>query len=138
MPTNPLIQQRLQKVHTTLLLSKIIIQFKWMQQQAVGNIGYFRIQGQLSNGEQLMFMERFRQQKESLEIEKYSFHWQTAEGLLVRRWDNAPHHREIATFPDHLHEGSEQNVLAHPPTDFFAILGAIEKLVFSAPSHHHG
>lgn len=33
----------------------------------------------------------------------YSYHWQDADGSLRIRWDNAPHHRELRTFPDHKH-----------------------------------
>jgi len=33
----------------------------------------------------------------------YSFHWQTVDGQLITRWDNAPHHRHIATYPHHKH-----------------------------------
>jgi hypothetical protein len=35
----------------------------------------------------------------------YSFHWQTSEGLLIIRWDNAPHYRHIQSFPHHKHAG---------------------------------
>ena len=38
---------------------------------------------------------------------KYSYHWQTPTGELVLRWDNAPHHPEIPTHPDHKHEGEQ-------------------------------
>src|SRR4030067_368066 len=34
---------------------------------------------------------------------KYSYHWQDANGNLITRWDNSPHHREIFTFPHHKH-----------------------------------
>ncbi len=34
---------------------------------------------------------------------KYSFHWQNAKKEIIRRWDNSPHHPQIATFPFHLH-----------------------------------
>ena len=34
---------------------------------------------------------------------KYRYHLQTSEGDLVVRWDNAPHHPEVETHPDHLH-----------------------------------
>jgi hypothetical protein len=42
---------------------------------------------------------------------KYSFHWQNADQLLIRRWDNAKHHKQIATFPFHQHtpEGIEES-----------------------------
>jgi len=33
----------------------------------------------------------------------YSFHWQYKDGSLRIRWDNAPHHKSIRTFPHHKH-----------------------------------
>ena len=33
----------------------------------------------------------------------YSFHWQKKDGELITRWDNAPNHQEIKTFPHHVH-----------------------------------
>jgi hypothetical protein len=41
----------------------------------------------------------------------YSFHWeQRAVRGLVHRWDNAPDHPDIKTFPHHFHDGKESNV----------------------------
>ncbi len=34
---------------------------------------------------------------------KYRYHLQTF-GKLVSRWDNAPHHTNVSTFPDHRHD----------------------------------
>ncbi len=64
----------------------------------------------------------------------YAFHWESRaiDGLLYR-WDNAPHHREIGTFPHHLHSGSESHVVeSQLPTDspdsaLRYILGFIKK-----------
>ncbi len=43
----------------------------------------------------------------------YSFHWeQRAVRGLVHRWDNAPDHPEVETFPNHFHDGKENNVLS--------------------------
>ena len=36
---------------------------------------------------------------------KYSYHWQTQTGEMLLRWDNAPHHSQLSTHPDHKHEG---------------------------------
>lgn len=36
----------------------------------------------------------------------YSYHWQAPNGQLLMRWDNAGHHRQIETFPHHLHQGN--------------------------------
>ena len=43
-------------------------------------------------------------------FDSYSYHWQTADRQLIRRWDNAPHWPEIPTFPHHCHVGQEDNV----------------------------
>ena len=42
---------------------------------------------------------------------RYSYHWEqrAARGLLHRH-DNAPDHPQIATFPKHFHNGSEEAV----------------------------
>jgi len=34
---------------------------------------------------------------------KYRYHYMNPKGDLIFRYDNVPHHREIATFPDHKH-----------------------------------
>ena len=34
---------------------------------------------------------------------KYAYHWQTASGDLIGRWDNEPHWRQVATYPHHYH-----------------------------------
>lgn len=34
---------------------------------------------------------------------KYAFHWQSKTGDLLIRWDNAPHHSGLETYPDHKH-----------------------------------
>lgn len=43
---------------------------------------------------------------------RYSYHWERRhiDGKLYR-FDNAPHHPEVATFPHHLHDGSEEKVV---------------------------
>ena len=37
---------------------------------------------------------------------RYRFQYMNAEGHLIFRYDNAPHHREITTFPHHKHVGT--------------------------------
>ena len=54
---------------------------------------------------------------------KYSYHWQTQNGKLICRWDNAPHHREIDTFPHHKHEDSKEKAL---PSEEIMIGGVLE------------
>lgn len=54
---------------------------------------------------------------------KYRFHLQTSKGKMIARWDNAPHHPEIKTHPDHLHIG--EKIKASPPADIAQVLTAV-------------
>jgi hypothetical protein len=69
-------------------------------------------------------------------VDGYAFHWErrAIDGLLYR-WDDAPHHREVSTFPHHLHSGSESHIVdSELPVDSHEsalryILGFIEKQI---------
>lgn len=58
--------------------------------------------------------ERLLEVQGALQVTTYRHHWQDGSGRLLKRWDNAPHHPEIETFPHHLHDGAEDRVVAHP------------------------
>ena len=38
---------------------------------------------------------------------KYRYHYMDSEQEIIFRYDNAPHHTEISTFPHHKHENNE-------------------------------
>jgi len=65
------------------------------------------------------------------------FIWQR-NGNLITRWNNAPHHKDIETFPHHKHVGSKDNVQPSKEISLEDILGVIEekiKPLSSASSH---
>lgn len=41
------------------------------------------------------------------EIEVYSYYWLRPDETIIIGWDNAPHHKEIGTFPHHRHIGNK-------------------------------
>lgn len=41
---------------------------------------------------------------------KYAFHWESADGVLIVRWDNADHWPNLPTFPHHKHLVNSDNV----------------------------
>lgn len=63
--------------------------------------------------------------------QKYRYHLQTSDGKLVCRWDNAPHHPTVSTFPDHRHDDHDE---VHPasPMSIPDVLNAV--LPFILPS----
>lgn len=41
--------------------------------------------------------------EDKIEKKTYSYHYQSATDQLIFRYDNAPHHHNIPTFPKHKH-----------------------------------
>ena len=61
---------------------------------------YFKSKASLRDGSFLYIREYVDE-----DDKKYAYHWQRANGELIARWDNAPHHPQLSTFPHHKHEG---------------------------------
>ncbi|MDM8523218.1 DUF6516 family protein [Desulfococcaceae bacterium HSG8] len=57
------------------------------------------------------------------------FHYQDADGNLIFRYDNAPHHPHLATFPDHKHAGN--GVIEAEPPDLNNVLTEIDRIIYN-------
>jgi hypothetical protein len=58
---------------------------------------------------------------------KYSYQWMDSNFELKIRWDNAFHHRHIATFPHHKHIEDENRIVESEELNLDKILNFIEK-----------
>ncbi len=58
---------------------------------------------------------------------KYRYHYETENGNLIFRYDNAPHHKEIKTFPHHKH--TKDGITASKEPDLASVLDEIAKQV---------
>jgi Family of unknown function (DUF6516) len=83
---------------------------------------HYRYRVLLANRDLIEMTERAIEVQGTLEVSKYRHHWQDRNGLLIQRWDNAPHYRAIDTFPHHLHDGAEDHVVSHPSTTGLEVL----------------
>lgn len=115
----------LDHVKASIILHPQIIRWQTVREEAQGEKGLFRYRLHLQDGSLLEAFTYFRLEAGAVQILKYSFHWQNAEGGLYRRWDNAAHHPEVATHPHHVHEGTEASVLPHAPVDIDEILSLL-------------
>lgn len=82
-------------------------------------VKYLKCRAELLDGSSLHVIE-----SSLLGKNKYSYHWQDAGNLLVIRWDNAPHHPHLETFPHHRHEGG--SLLESPRVVIEDVLAEIE------------
>ena len=91
------------------------------------------IEGRLKfyDGSLLEFDELLTVKNHEVHKIRYSYHYQDSDERLIFRYDNAPHFRNIITYPHHKHiGGEEEQVVPSSPPDLDAVLREIEQLLF--------
>lgn len=67
------------------------------------NTAYIKGEIIFTDGSRLAVFQHVRLHETGLLITDYRYHYMTHDNRLIFRYDNAPHHSEIATFPHHKH-----------------------------------
>ena len=120
-----MIETYIEDIVQDLSVSRAVSSFRVLRMEAGDEDGYIRIKCELTNGDILEFAEYIIIRKRRIYLESYSFHWQTADGRLRKRWDNVPHHKDVDTFPNHLH--LPDKVVGSAPKTLKKVLAHIEK-----------
>ena len=87
-----------------------------------------RLKGRLrfGDGSRLEFEEEVRPRgNRGVAKVHYGYHYQRADGKTVFRYDNAPHHRAVKTFPHHKHVGEKVESATAP--DLHDVLREIDE-----------
>lgn len=122
----------LNSIKALIVLTPQIVRWEIVREEAQGDVGLFRYRLTLHDGSRLEMFELFVVVDETACVQKYSFHWQTRDGGLIKRWDNATHHPGVMTYPHHIHNGAELNVLPHQPVDAETIFAIIVEEIRAA------
>ena len=102
--------------------SEIITKFEIHDFRKFTNGFYIKITAHVKNNTTLYIKEY------SDTVERnYSYHWQKENGALIIRWDNAPFHSEVNTYPHHKH--IDNNVESSYNITIDDILKEIEKFL---------
>lgn len=112
-------------IKSLIILNSAILNWRIIREDIQSTKGFFRYKLTLKDGSILEMFEFIQITITGLKVDKYSFHWQNIDGTLRKRWDNAPHHRDISTYPHHLHDSREDNILPHQPVTAEYILSMI-------------
>lgn len=112
-------------VKALIALKPQIVHWQVVREEAQGDIGLLRYRLVLRDDSLLEVFEFFRVVEGSLNVMKYSFHWQDGDGKLRKRWDNAAHYPKVSTHPDHVHDGVEGNVEPHQPVCLESVLALV-------------
>lgn len=111
-----------------LVVNHVVSSFKVLKREMGEDDCFIRVKCKLSNGDILEFAEYIRVIKNMIYLEMYSFHWQGADGKLVKRWDNVKHHKEVGTYPCHLHL-PDDTVNDSEPMNLKKVLAEIGKVL---------
>lgn len=123
-----MIEVYLEGIIQELSTSHVISSFEIIRQEAGDDEGYIRIKCFLLNEDIFEFAKYIEAHKNKILIQTYSFHWQNRKGKLIKRWDNVPHHKELGSFPYHLHFHSGEPIESKPMT-LKKVLKEIEKVI---------
>lgn len=78
----------------------------------------------------ILFIEEMLDEKARKSVEKlrYRYHYQNSAGNLIFRYDNAPHHPSLKTYPHHKHE--KNKISEANPLDLGQILREIDAILY--------
>jgi len=111
-------------VHKTVKIlkeSSIVESILSIDSDAYGDYYRLKIQARLINGWKLNVWEHAMPG-----FIRYAYHISKGSELIIR-WDNAPHHKKIATFPHHKHVG--EIILESNEVEIEDILRELEKMI---------
>ena len=122
------IDEYLDSVKERLLTDKAVSSLHIIRERVTTMDGHLRARLTLSDDSQIEFSEYVQRSPEGeIRVVTYSYHWADASGNLLRRWDNTPHHPDLAGFPHHVHVEQEDNVSSGYPISIFAVLDEVTR-----------
>lgn len=126
---NALINQHIETIEEWLLQSASVDSYQIIRKEIIHASGKIRLKVLFTNGDVVELFEYIMIQANTIHLDKYSFHWQTAIGELKSRWDNAPHHPELPNAPHHKHNADSSIVGISEKIDMFSVLNFIESVI---------
>ena len=103
----------------TLLQShNIVVDVRILKTLIEPDVELIKATATLKDGSKLYVSE-----SEGTDWRVYSYHWEENDGLL-RRWDNAPHHKNLPNFPHHVHD--KRKVISGEDVNLADVLAFIE------------
>ena len=110
-------------VQKTIQSAPYVISFEIAFEEIDARECYIKGKLQLTGGLQLHIAE-YVITGPTFDRTKYRYHLQDADGRMIVRWDNAPHHQQVTTFPHHCHK-ADGSVEESPAMDIEAVLRAV-------------
>ncbi len=79
------------------------------------------------DGYTLQFMELVNRKRDKITRPKYRFHFMDSADKMIFRYDNAPHHPKVTTYPHHKHIRGEEKPKPSKEIGLRDVLSEIEE-----------
>ena len=123
------VRDYLDEVERLFLFSPAVRSFQIREREERLHEGFIRIRAILNNGDVSDAFECVVATPNAVQTRTYRMHWQQSDSRLKRRWDHAPHHRDISTVPHHVHIGLMDHVEASEPMTILQALAFVEEAI---------
>ena len=112
-----------------LTVSSVVERFQVVKKREFETDGYLRVRAILVDDGLVEASMYCQHVEDAVHLAGYRFHWQDKEGILIKRWDNAKHHPELGTFPNHVHLGDDKDTKESTTIDLRGVLEVLESEV---------
>jgi hypothetical protein len=111
-----------------LLTDPTVASFTILRERVTDTEAHLRVRATLSDGGALEFSEYAQiRGDDQMVVVTYSYHWASAGGNLIQRWDNTPHFPDLPNFPFHSHAGPDNTPVSAQPMTLFTVLDEIAR-----------
>jgi hypothetical protein len=126
------IAEYLTSIKERLTTESAVLSFHVIRERATLSDGHLRARLTLADGSQLEFSEYIQRSPEGqISVVTYSYHWANADGNLIRRWDNTPHHLDLIGSPHHTHTELADTPSPGHLVSIFSVLDEIARLLIA-------
>jgi hypothetical protein len=98
-----MLNEKSHHIESIIQNSALIYSYTLQKEQLSVHSGYVEGEVLFVKGYRLSFFEFYYAVGNALELDKYRYHFMDCNNNLVFRYDNAPHHKDIESFPHHKH-----------------------------------
>lgn len=100
---NTVIAEYFSQIEAHFITSPIVASYTIVRKNISFSDGKLRARLTLTNRDFVELFEYVTEARDEIQLQKYSFHWQKSDGILIKRWDNAPHFPNLPNAPHHIH-----------------------------------
>jgi len=125
-----MLSKHIQEIDNAICECTLVVKYTLYKEKLSPNTGYIEGEILFIDNSRLVYFELYNSKESSIYCEKYRFQFMDSHNQLTFRYDNAPHHFELSSFPHHKHVPS--GVIESNPLHFAKVLNEVESIILQS------